>query len=133
MRRRPPRSTRPDTRFPYTTLFRSRMDLTGPAQAVAPALAAILVGGDDAGHAASVAIPASTPAAAVRRARRGCNPDLRRPGLLARRLLIFGCRLRSPDNESPRRRPDRGMRKAGHGRSEEHPSELQSLMRISYA
>src|SRR3546814_2798352 len=69
-----------------------RMDLTGPAQAVAPALAAILVGGDDAGHAASVAIPASTPAAAVRRARRGCNPDLRRPGLLARRLLIFGCR-----------------------------------------
>src|SRR3546814_19223395 len=92
-----------------------RMDLTGPAQAVAPALAAILVGGDDAGHAASVAIPASTPAAAVRRARRGCNPDLRRPGLLARRLLIFGCRCRSPDNESPRRPPDRAMRQAGHG------------------
>src|SRR3546814_3875599 len=26
MRRRPPRSTRPDTRFPYQTLFRSRVD-----------------------------------------------------------------------------------------------------------
>src|SRR3546814_4702396 len=31
MRRRPPRSTRTDTRFPYTTLFRSRR-LQGPAQ-----------------------------------------------------------------------------------------------------
>src|SRR3546814_13084416 len=92
-----------------------RMDLTGPAQAVAPALAAILVGGDDAGHAASVAIPASTPAAAVRRARRGCTPDLRRPGLLPPRLLIFGCRGRTPDTESPRRRPARGMRKAAQG------------------
>src|SRR3546814_1186660 len=27
MRRRPPRSTRTDTRFPYTTLFRSEADL----------------------------------------------------------------------------------------------------------
>src|SRR3546814_5152678 len=38
-----------------------RMDLTGPAQAVAPALPAILVAVDDAGHAASVATPASMP------------------------------------------------------------------------
>src|SRR3546814_13112227 len=29
MRRRPPRSTRTDTLFPYTTLFRSRQDFPG--------------------------------------------------------------------------------------------------------
>src|SRR3546814_4807773 len=38
MIRRPPRSTRTDTLFPYTTLFRSRNGLT----ALAPALAAKL-------------------------------------------------------------------------------------------
>src|SRR3546814_3242992 len=35
MRRRPPRSTRTDTLFPYTTLFRSRMELL-----LAPSIAA---------------------------------------------------------------------------------------------
>src|SRR3546814_7412818 len=34
MIRRPPRSTRTDTLFPYTTLFRSRSSATGPAQFV---------------------------------------------------------------------------------------------------
>src|SRR3546814_21044944 len=38
-----------------------RMDITGPAQAVAPALPPIYVGGDDAGPAARVATPASMP------------------------------------------------------------------------
>src|SRR3546814_21071850 len=38
-----------------------RMDLTGPAQAVAPALPALLVGGDDAAHAARATTPASQP------------------------------------------------------------------------
>src|SRR3546814_1353791 len=72
MIRRPPRSTRTDTLFPYTTLFRSRLfrhPLSG----------------------------------SLRRQRTG--PD----------------RLRDPC---------RGMRPV---RSEEHTSELQSLMRISYA
>src|SRR3546814_4065144 len=70
MRRRPPRSTRTDTLFPYTTLFRSmdRQHLCGHRQ-----------GGDDSGH--------------------PLHPD--------------------------RRRLD--------DRSEEHTSELQSLMRLSYA
>src|SRR3546814_7877851 len=79
MIRRPPRSTRTDTRFPYTTLFRSG--------------AAGLLG-------------------AVDRAERH--------GLLRRRPLsgVAGRPLR--------RRP-------GRTRSEEHTSELQSLMRISYA
>src|SRR3546814_19179178 len=34
MIRRPPRSTRTDTLFPYTTLFRSKSDLAAPRQSV---------------------------------------------------------------------------------------------------
>src|SRR3546814_7027912 len=76
MIRRPPRSTRTDTLFPYTTLFRSR-DAPGRAE---------------------------------------CLPS--HPG---RRLLAASSpRSASPSGRSPRR-------------SEEHTSELQSLMRISYA
>src|SRR3546814_19521088 len=90
MIRRPPRSTRTDTLFPYTTLFRSRQrDLCeGCAMgrgAVAPVPAAG-VGDRRRAHLA-------------RRARRGAISD--RAGRTAR--------------------------------SEEHTSELQSLMRISYA
>src|SRR3546814_8627432 len=69
MIRRPPRSTRTDTLFPYTTLFRS-------ARAARPPPAT-----------ASGFPPRTPPIAAL----------------------------------------------AGHHRSEEHTSELQSLMRISYA
>src|SRR3546814_10823708 len=35
MRRRPPRSTRTDTLFPYTTLFRSRLEVLGAVLEVA--------------------------------------------------------------------------------------------------
>src|SRR3546814_7309963 len=75
MIRRPPRSTRTDTLFPYTTLFRSGV---GTESADCGRLAG--AGG------------------------RGEQP----------------LRARAPDP-------------AGSGRSEEHTSELQSLMRISYA
>src|SRR3546814_19261924 len=77
MIRRPPRSTRTDTLFPYTTLFRSQIGMvqsnSGPPSPASP--------------------PSRTP----------------------RRAL-------SPPRESP-----------FLYRSEEHTSELQSLMRISYA
>src|SRR3546814_2980636 len=77
MIRRPPRSTRTDTLFPYTTLFRSQAPLRG---GVAPA------------------------------------PLRRRPP-------HHGSRARGgPAHDAA----------AGH-RSEEHTSELQSLMRTSYA
>src|SRR3546814_1268173 len=65
MIRRPPRSTRTDTLFPYTTLFRSPRSRPGAARDLPPA--------------------------------------------------------------------DRAVRAAARSRSEEHTSELQSLMRISYA
>src|SRR3546814_4027245 len=82
MRRRPPRSTRTDTLFPYTTLFRSasaRLENRVPGGDVNPylALAAMLAGGL---HGIEEELP--------------LEPELR---------------------------------------SEEHTSELQSLMRISYA
>src|SRR3546814_6738274 len=80
MIRRPPRSTRTDTLFPYTTLFRSKQPIR-PRQ----------------DH-RRFHLPG----------RRGKSPSTR--------LSRFGAKLqRSP------------------GRSEEHTSELQSLMRISYA
>src|SRR3546814_10861955 len=87
MIRRPPRSTRTDTLFPYTTLFRS-------------ARRAVL------------------------------NP------VLDHRNLTRGGAFRGASrNRYPRGRPDDPLRRTGHppGRSEEHTSELQSLMRISYA
>src|SRR3546814_1485781 len=89
MRRRPPRSTRTDTHFPYTTLFRS-------------------------------------PEARYRS--RGRQGHRRPQGALEAR---FGLERDRPgrhhlgQSRHRRRREDR--------RSEEHTSELQSLMRISYA
>src|SRR3546814_4013494 len=95
MIRRPPRSTRTDTLFPFTTLFRSQRRVPpcdGPARR----------------------------AAAVRQ-RAG---TVRNRGRAARR--------RHHHRAVPARRPAvRGA--ARGGRSEEHTSELQSLMRISYA
>src|SRR3546814_2970521 len=88
MIRRPPRSTRTDTLFPYTTLFRSQRSCArrdGP-QAEAPATLA------DKGR----------PTKERRRVDRTRRPSMRHAIVTA-------------------------------GRSEEHTSELQSLMRISYA
>src|SRR3546814_19873512 len=42
MRRRPPRSTRTDTRFPYTTLFRSTVAIVGPSGAGKSTISRIL-------------------------------------------------------------------------------------------
>src|SRR3546814_3172284 len=86
MIRRPPRSTRTDTLFPYTTLFRS-------------------VSGSS-------------------RARRTSSRPSLPPALMA------GKRQR-PSGE--RSAPSPGPNRSNRRRSEEHTSELQSLMRISYA
>src|SRR3546814_10908664 len=86
MIRRPPRSTRTDTLFPYTTLVRSALQH-------APAL--------------------------PQWPRR--DADRRGKNLVRRR----------PPPAGPVHRCDR--QRLWRGRSEEHTSELQSLMRISYA
>src|SRR3546814_3132810 len=90
MRRRPPRCTRTDTVFPYTTLFRSPDQRLGRARS-----REILKRLDQLG------------AAIIKRDRRGLG------------------RYRHSGSSSP---PSPHM-----ARSEEHTSELQSLMRISYA
>src|SRR3546814_7592302 len=83
MIRRPPRSTRTDTLFPYTTLFRSHLRQQGGAA------------------------------------------DHPFPEGRAVRL--------APDHRQPVAAGDRDHHRPVRRRSEEHTSELQSLMRISYA
>src|SRR3546814_2919282 len=91
MIRRPPRSTRTDTLFPYTTLFRS----TASADACPRSRAA----------STSTCSPASPPPPDAERRRHMATPGT------AKRMWAL---------DSPTR-------------SEEHTSELQSLMRTSYA
>src|SRR3546814_4277263 len=88
MIRRPPRSTRTDTLFPYTTLFRSDSRKGSPIQERA-----------NADRDGGVGIVGTLP-------EKGCAREL-------------GTHARLPAGASRR--------------SEEHTSELQSLMRISYA
>src|SRR3546814_2035061 len=88
MIRRPPRSTRTDTLFPYTTLFRSRLTLGCSAALTA-----------DFGLETAFLTP---------------RPD-------------GGLTMAAMPGSDSHRKPDQFRR------SEEHTSELQSLMRISYA
>src|SRR3546814_9210412 len=93
MIRRPPRSTRTDTLFPYTTLFRSIAEANG-----------------------------------------------KEPGKVLKRIVrdhLGGANGRAKvENWVPKWMafpPSAYTERGGVGRSEEHTSELQSLMRISYA
>src|SRR3546814_1550897 len=100
---RPPRSTRTDTLFPYTTLFRS-----ADRGAI----------GEDRGGGA---VRHRHAAAADRQQGAGGDQPGGVPQVPRRGRLDLGAH--GPD---PRPR-------GGRARSEEHTSELQSLMRISYA
>src|SRR3546814_1416411 len=100
MIRRPPRSTRTDTLFPYTTLFRSRGN------------------------------------ADLRRFRYHAGEEvvvgtLDWPGVTDRRLDVHGRRAKA--DLAAVVPAEGGGELAVSDRSEEHTSELQSLMRISYA
>src|SRR3546814_3019181 len=114
MVRPPPRSTRTDTLFPYTTLVRS----------------AALTAGTDAVRAHRSAAAHSRPAARQDQPVGGLEPRSGGPHA-AHQPLRQGA---EPGRlERPRGRPRRRPRRLHAGRSEEHTSELQSLMRISYA
>src|SRR3546814_18664503 len=90
MIRRPPRSTRTDTLFPYTTLFRSVLHLAAP-------------------------LPAAASVDEVRESFRAYKTAiLQSDGAAAARAVTQESHVYFK-------------------RSEEHTSELQSLMRISYA
>src|SRR3546814_3506181 len=112
MQRRPPKSKRTDTLFPYTTLFRSVLDEAVPDVLVYGRILDRGIGEDD-----SVGID---PLALVHRQVRGEVAVTVTVALVeeAARAVLGG-----------RRRAGPGARE----RSEEHTSELQSLMRISYA
>src|SRR3546814_21034383 len=86
MIRRPPRSTRTDTLFPYTTLFRSTLDTHGQDEVTQ----------------------------------------------LARHFNAFTAKLREVVSQLQDSASALGQ-SSDELRSEEHTSELQSLMRISYA
>src|SRR3546814_5389385 len=106
MIRRPPRSTRTDTLFPYTTLFRS--------------VAAAIVAGTEVICRLARANRSYRGTAGFR----GWNPTAVVAGFAA--AAVAG-RLLGLDAE--------GIARAmgiSYARSEEHTSELQSLMRISY-
>src|SRR3546814_3723577 len=112
MIRRPPRSTRTDTLFPYTTLFRSKTPRCTPRD---PALAVCTV---QLAHDRSPFISASAPFLAPR-----CWIE-----------TIDRCVIRSAASRRSQAAPLHLAVQYGCGRrSEEHTSELQSLMRISYA
>src|SRR3546814_2719075 len=117
MLRRPPRSTRTDTLFPYTTLFRSLLRPRLGRSGRSPRPRYRLVGPEGQCHHLS---------------RRHHRRDRR--GLLALlqlyRKLPAGRRFGS----GYQRHSDLALPATDrHARSEEHTSELQSLMRISYA
>src|SRR3546814_10057158 len=106
MIRRPPRSTRTDTLLPDTTPFRSRQSPDRLARLPGPCR--------------------------QRRPRTRAAPDR------LRRLQGRGRQTRSPPPRRPLEgcipaRPYQGRGQPRRLRSEEHTSELQSLMRISYA
>src|SRR3546814_1128861 len=112
MIRRPPRSTRTDTLFPYTTLFRSdRQGLgTRPVR--------LLLDADL--DAAQLCRPARTGARRDGVSRRAGRPSEDGPD-------------GKGDGPNPAARSGLRGAELRHARSEEHTSELQSLMRSSYA
>src|SRR3546814_6070740 len=105
MIRRPPRSTRTDTLFPYTTLIRS--------------------------------LPSNRPVTA-KFLKSNCwmNCAASSPSTLSVKILSDGFEKSSKVGSSTSSPPANGQRPSSTftcWRSEEHTSELQSLMRISYA
>src|SRR3546814_10724566 len=112
MIRRPPRSTRTDTLFPYTTLFRS------------PNLYLLCVGGGRAGRTAQRRRTSAISLWAQRSGHQGQSNWYGTPS----ERCVNGDNVRQVDSYAgERKRHDLAVR------SEEHTSELQSLMRISYA
>src|SRR3546814_5985947 len=101
MIRRPPRSTRTDTLFPYTTLFRAVEEEDADVHSLIDPQA-IYPGDDRLG---------------VKGAGAAVDADGQRPG-----IGVAGPAARRGEQPVQQRQ-----------RSEEHTSELQSLMRISYA
>src|SRR3546814_2688991 len=128
MLRRPPRSTRTDTLFPYTTLFRS-----SPLLGLDNVILTPHVGGSTLEAQDNIGVEVA--AKLVRYSDNGSTlsavnfPEVTLPGHAGSRRLLHIHRnvpgVLSQVNEV--------FGRHSVNRSEEHTSELQSLMRISYA
>src|SRR3546814_2077513 len=128
MIRRPPRSTRTDTLFPYTTLFRSRTG-EGWRRCVARR-DALYRARHGCGEwrdflGTTLSYRHRRPADDVEYPRRGIADDQHRFPRVSRTAGQGGVRRRWIHCD--------GIRAHRQARSEAHTSELQSLMRISYA
>src|SRR3546814_6887227 len=122
MIRRPPRSTRTDTLFPYTTLFRSALGDVPGARGLA---AQVALSGEQ--------LFIIQALAAVVEAR-AFQPLLQRQERIVGRRTRQSHRFVAAHAAMRCRREGRGRtHRRGTGSSEEHTSELQSIMRISYA
>src|SRR3546814_10241043 len=117
MLRRPPKSTRTDTLFPYTTLFRSGR-LPARRQAGLQLLGRVLQNQGIEDRVGDLVV--RTEIVVMR---------VQRTGFRRQADLQLG-RLRGSAAERHHSARQQGSRRQ---RSEEHTSELQSLMRISYA
>src|SRR3546814_7337240 len=129
MIRRPPRSTRTDTLFPYTTLFRSL--LGGKAQNAAKLSQRRLQVAHLLGDQLHLEVG---PVQRQRLARAVHDPAPARGNQLQRHAIALGQQLVAfllEDREIAHAR--RQQQADAALRSEEHTSALQSLMRISYA
>src|SRR3546814_7889755 len=104
MIRRPPRSTRTDTLFPYTTLFRSTISARTRPCSMRSLRSEMLIGRGK--RKLPLARPKQRPESRTKK------------GLMLDTAMKGGARKLESERGS---------------RSEEHTSELQSLMRISYA
>src|SRR3546814_10126932 len=132
MIRRPPRSTRTDTLFPYTTLFRSGCG--GPQRARRrgfQAVAARTAGRRRRSRRGGGRRPARAhplPVAGPQRRRGDAHGAVAVRGPAVRELPVDAAGpVRTGLPRAEGRGPARGTR------SEEHTSELQSLMRLTYA
>src|SRR3546814_4725587 len=129
MIRRPPRSTRTDTLFPYTTLFRSRLVLGEDANEIEPVID--LDSGGGLGETIVFDHPVEQLVDIV-------DHEIAR-GIQVIAVVRIEWRLRLPPILHRRAKALPLRVEQGSGpifrcpRSEEHTSELQSLMRISYA
>src|SRR3546814_2803829 len=120
MIRRPPRSTRTDTLFPYTTLFRS--ESWTPARIIIAGLATGFLAGR------------ADPARVLKQLGSG-GRWIQLVGALSGLAASLQSSIAAADAGKAVDRADDGDESGRRRRmrSEEHTSELQSLMRISYA
>src|SRR3546814_7446025 len=121
MIRRPPRSTRTYTLFPYTTLFRSILLRRFPDRSNQ-----------------IVFVIAKRQLCSDAKQGRQCHTGNQAPGVIVHTILESGITGRIGrrcivNYKAGAVRPNDAMPGDQHPRSEEHTSELQSLMRNSYA